>query len=569
MVINHGKKTLEKYSSAISLSDMEIFVFPELMYGLVLANIMSPEIWKWREIDTFRKLEGKSPYRRLMRMRQFIMDEYEFNLDLNTWGLTDKDVELGRFADIIPPEKIAQSNALFGYQGDEYYFDIGIRRHFGLDKYNGNLIPYWKTETVEAMNAFRYRDGYTTGAGECVSLAALYMAAAYIVCDIPLEDMYMILTPLHSQNYIDINDGSITNNRRVVTKAMWFNGTEITAKAQRALRNENVTIVAHNTGHIHCIYDTATIDPQVYDKFCDKITEFLRTELDMTVFANFLRNNWDYRKSFVFCRHVRDEHKYVKAETLFSYEHNSTYNIDNSTLDKLLAEVDGEDFYLDRPQERICIEQFMKFVRKMKIDLDDDESSEKLALYLGEKMDNSADFVKDLREFTRFEPVLPDKNKKYVSESSVDIRVGMSREEIIDYLRTIRKDNRLADLAFYAYREADGWDWEPFIKASIERCPVSVEKCRKMELEQVYEMLTGMENKSIYCCKRLAHPDEVINYSRGDGIEKAFTLANIIRSRTPETALSVDIDGESVTLSADEEEFEFYSTKNITDRVEF
>jgi hypothetical protein len=37
-----GKKELEKYSSAFTLSDMEIFIFPELFYPLVLANIMSP-----------------------------------------------------------------------------------------------------------------------------------------------------------------------------------------------------------------------------------------------------------------------------------------------------------------------------------------------------------------------------------------------------------------------------------------------------------------------------------------------------------------------------------------------
>jgi len=41
---------LEKYTSAITLSDMEIFVFPELMYSLVLANIMSPIIWKWGKL---------------------------------------------------------------------------------------------------------------------------------------------------------------------------------------------------------------------------------------------------------------------------------------------------------------------------------------------------------------------------------------------------------------------------------------------------------------------------------------------------------------------------------------
>lgn len=39
------KTTLEKYSSAFSLSDMEIFVFPELLFPLVIANIMSPVLW--------------------------------------------------------------------------------------------------------------------------------------------------------------------------------------------------------------------------------------------------------------------------------------------------------------------------------------------------------------------------------------------------------------------------------------------------------------------------------------------------------------------------------------------
>lgn len=48
---------MEKYSSAITLSDMEIFVFPELMMSLVLANIMSPIIWEWRKEDCFKKLQ--------------------------------------------------------------------------------------------------------------------------------------------------------------------------------------------------------------------------------------------------------------------------------------------------------------------------------------------------------------------------------------------------------------------------------------------------------------------------------------------------------------------------------
>ncbi|MHC4157376.1 MAG: hypothetical protein ACYST6_21035, partial [Planctomycetota bacterium] len=122
-------RQLEKYTSAITLSDMEIFVFPELMYSLVLANIMSPVIWKWRQEECFRKLEGKSSYKKLMRLRQFIMDEFDFNLDLETWGLTSRDRELKRFEAFVSPEAITRSNALFGYHGDKYYFDVDIRKH--------------------------------------------------------------------------------------------------------------------------------------------------------------------------------------------------------------------------------------------------------------------------------------------------------------------------------------------------------------------------------------------------------------------------------------------------------
>ena len=113
-----NKTELEKYSSAITLSDMEIFVFPELMYSLVLANIMSPVFWRWREEETFKKLEGKSTYRRLMRMRQYVMDEYEFNLDLNTWGLTHKDTELKRFEQLKESEKVKKYHDLSIYIKD-------------------------------------------------------------------------------------------------------------------------------------------------------------------------------------------------------------------------------------------------------------------------------------------------------------------------------------------------------------------------------------------------------------------------------------------------------------------
>ncbi len=51
---------LEKRSSAITLSDMEIFIFPELIMSLLLATLMSDRIWKWRDNEWFNGIDKRS-----------------------------------------------------------------------------------------------------------------------------------------------------------------------------------------------------------------------------------------------------------------------------------------------------------------------------------------------------------------------------------------------------------------------------------------------------------------------------------------------------------------------------
>ena len=91
------RKLLEKYSSAFTLSDMEIFIFPDLFYPLVMANIMSPIIWEWRNDPWFKDVEKKGFTYKVNRIKQFIIQNYVFNLDLATWGLTTKTREIERF----------------------------------------------------------------------------------------------------------------------------------------------------------------------------------------------------------------------------------------------------------------------------------------------------------------------------------------------------------------------------------------------------------------------------------------------------------------------------------------
>ncbi len=556
--------SVEKYSCAVTLSDMEVFVFPELMYALLLANILSPLLWRWREDSWFRKLERKSDYRRVLRTKQFIMDRFAFNLDLDTWGLTTKERELRRFESFVDESVLARSNALFGYEGDKYYFDIDIRKHFGLDKYTTNIIPYWKTETVEAMDAFRFKEGYPSGAGECVSLAALYAAALYVIAGIPLGDIFMLATPLHSQNFIDVRDGMLTNNRRIVTKNMFFNGTELSAKARRALENERVTIVAHNTGFIHTLYDTATIDPAAYRSFTDKLTSFLKTDVTFEVLASFLRQKKQLQTCFQVAHRCCGKPRYIEAEKVFHYEHSSAMRIGDETQTKLLHEIDEDEFYPEPLQNRMILDQVESFFADNNVSVDNRCDIEKLKRHLCHCCYNVEEVIADLLEFCRVEPRLPHAGKTTCGHEPVLPEVLRSRDAVMEYLASRRAGSPVIDLAFMAFRDLTCAPWKPFLKAALERNPVSIEGGSDLTITAAAEKLRSMASESIYDGTRMAQPDEVWNYGRGDGLEKALCLMNIIRARRPDEGIDLRGDGRSVCLITEQgDEYRFETAKGL------
>ena len=566
--MNNSKET-ERKSSAVTLSDMEMFIFPELIYSLVLANIMSPRIWRWRESSWFSGMESLSPYRRILRVKQYIMDNYAFNLDLDTWGLTTKEEELDRFKDFISEDTLRQSNALFGYEGDKYYFDIDIRTHFGLDKYEGNVIPYWKTETVESMDAFQHKPHYNTGAGECVSLAALYTAALFIIAQIPLQDIYLMATPLHSQNFIDIDDGILTNNRRLVTKNMWFNGTALSAQARRAMENERVTIVAHETGCIHTIYNEATIDKDVYRHFSDKLRKFLKTPITDTILGNFLRHDRDIQKCFQIRWPLHGADCYIKAERVFSYEHGSPYRINNNTRKKLMDEIDTAEFDANKISERIVLNDMEEYTRTHRVNMKNQADIARLKELFASDCLHSQQAIDTLSQFCCVDPQLPDiESKEYVKKGvPLGIDLDMTREEIIARLEHIRTENDAAAMSFYTFRDLNRTEADPFILAAIQRNPVSIKGAEKLTITEVADKISKMHDESIYDEPgRLAQPDEVWNYGRGDGAERALLLANILKKRLPDTDIIIGIAPNQVTVKADQTSYDFQSRKGLKEQ---
>jgi hypothetical protein len=557
------RKTLEKYSSAFTLSDMEIFIFPDLFYPLVLANIMSPIIWEWRNDPWFRDIEKRGFTYKVNRIKQFIIQNYVFNLDLSTWGLTTKTREIERFRDFFDMDHLRQSNALFGYEGDKYYFDIDIRKHFGLDKYNSDVIPYWKTETVEAMTAFRNKDNFTTGAGECVSLSALYAAALFVIGRIPLEKIFLIATPLHSQDFITEKEGLITNNRRIVTKNMWFNGTSLSEKARRALENEKVTIVTHISGYIHIINNDATIDRKAYNHFSARLREFLITDITNLIFINFLRFKSKYKTLFQFECECSGKKRYISLEKMFEYEHTSKFTVSAEPCKELIEEIEGDEFHLSPLPGKIMLNEVVKIINENQgksLKLIEDQFSRFNSLISHETIH---EMFRDIEAFIYTDPKLPDEHKNYVKTYVPEISVDDGREKITKAIISSVNKTELSLLTLYVYRQMDMIDWLPFVKAAIERNPVCFNDLKGISIPEVYKILKEMPNESIYDGQRLALPDEVWNFRCGDGIEKALLLADMIINRNEKAEVIVEINSNEVVLKYDAHIFDFISSKSF------
>jgi hypothetical protein len=173
------------------------------------------------------------------------------------------------------------------------------------------------------------------------------------------------------------------------------------------------------------------------------------------------------------------------------------------------------------------------------------------------------EMFKDLNDFVRTDPRIPDTDKNFTTSDRLEITVDNSRQEIIDMITGNRDNSETAQLALYVYRQMDVIDWKPFIKAAVERNPVSFTDLNERTNYEVYSILKELPVESIYDGNRLALPDEVWNFRRGDGVEKAFLLADFILHNDKNATVTIGIDNKEVLLSCASHQFHFDSNKNL------
>jgi hypothetical protein len=269
---------------------------------------------------------------------------------------------------------------------------------------------------------------------------------------------------------------------------------------------------------------------------------------------------------------VNNHHYYIGLETIFEYEHSSKYNFAEGSREALLEQIEDEEFSLTPLDSRIVIQEVEKFL--------DTNQEKDLDVILGQVLkyarDNSCSseehirqMFHDLKKFLAVQPQLPDFNKEYVKSPGIRIKTDQTREDIAAYIQEKAGVSEIAALSLYAYRQMDQIDWKPFIKAALERNPVSVEGLKDMGQEEVWALLHDFPDNSIYDEKRLAQPDEVWNFRRGDGLEIAFLFANYLKNSLGYINFGQKINGKEAVLVADSKQFRFHTRKGLKKEIVF
>jgi hypothetical protein len=255
--------------------------------------------------------------------------------------------------------------------------------------------------------------------------------------------------------------------------------------------------------------------------------------------------------------------RYITLEKMFEYEHTSRYNLSLETRAQLVNEIEGDEFNLSPIPGKIMLNDIENIFTDGK-EKNLDEFRAEFMKSIGDVSENIlGEMLNDLHNFIFTDPDIPSTNKVFLNPQMPVILPDESREKITETITGLVEKSETALLTMYVYRQMDRLDWIPFVKASIERNPVCFTDMEGLSVMEVYLILTNLTNESIYDGNRLALPDEVWNFRRGDGIEKAFLLADFIIQRKPEGLIEIKIVNEMVILKYEKEDYVFSSLKTF------
>jgi hypothetical protein len=268
---------LDLYSSAATLTAIELEIHPVLVQAQILANLMSPSLWKWK--GKVPKRSGSPTRRKMEGIKQYIIHNYSFTHipdrpGLDFCGTTTMGDEQKRFERSRRSEKVFHNlKELFvEHRGTELsaLLEISdIRSHYRLSGYPLGTIPVWGNEIIDKMDAYRRIAPDGKSSGKCEALAALYASALIAVGDFPVENIFMLFTPTHVMTFLMEGKGYMSSNKRMFSAQSLRNHTDHTRVIRHCLENGEITRILNCGGLIDSLEDKASIPRALLDDYFD------------------------------------------------------------------------------------------------------------------------------------------------------------------------------------------------------------------------------------------------------------------------------------------------------------
>lgn len=266
MIVEPYDPDRESLSTAVSLTVLEIDRSPQkLIPAFLLANLISPALWAWRNEKQASGENGilYSPRNRLNQIQRFFHHYTFTNIPGEPaggpWGLfrfEDDERRLGPdFVRGIRNEYDRTFRRLLAENPDSQFGQIVNESY-----YKEGFFPRLKNETIEVMNAFAGRNEEGKSSGKCIGLGMLWAAALSVWGRFPLDRIVITANRAHMFVYLDVEDGHLLNNTKWFSTTRINNRSELSEFARFVASNSETTFFYNpSLGMCHCPSGTSQI----------------------------------------------------------------------------------------------------------------------------------------------------------------------------------------------------------------------------------------------------------------------------------------------------------------------
>lgn len=278
--------TLERFSRAVTLTVLELDVDRHaLVPAYLIANLMSPALWRWREERRAYAPNGQllGANRRLKELeRHFHRYTFTHFTDQpggDPWGLlsfSDEEQRLGsEYVRHVRQEYDETLKGLLRQNPDSQFGQIVEQ-----DYYERGYFPRLRNEALEVMDAYSTISDDGRGSGKCAALAMLWAAALMVWGRFPPERIVLIGNRAHVFVFLHEENGHLFNNTKWFSRTRIHNASELSEFVKMVTTGTSTTFFyCPSIGMCQCSERESTIPRNHLVELYRHVRDFLSVPL--------------------------------------------------------------------------------------------------------------------------------------------------------------------------------------------------------------------------------------------------------------------------------------------------